>query len=116
MRQATLASMPRYMRNMAGFRQSPAETGHRSVPLQRRLLQRIAPSTLPVLEPHWRNIPPVSPGVLTPAQARERYGYDRPRDAHREFRARQAARVFDEHQAPSDEGLEESQAVLRSLA
>lgn len=129
MRQATLASMPRYMRKMAGFRQSPAEaalvrlylrrffeTVHRSVPLQRRLLQRIAPSTLPVLEPHWRNIPPVSPEVLTPAQARERYGYDRPRDAHREFRARQATRVFDEHQAPSDEGLEESRALLGDLA
>lgn len=129
LREATIATMPRYMRSMAGIRQSPLTAAltraclrpvfaavNRSVPAKRHLLGLLAPSTLPILEPHWRNIPPESPEILTPAEARERYGYDRPRDAHRDVRARQAARVFDEHRAPSNEDLVESQEELGTLA
>ncbi|MFC7505335.1 hypothetical protein [Nocardioides sp. GCM10030258] len=88
---------------------------HRSRPVQRFILGILAPRTLPIVEPHWRGIPPVNPVVLTPAEARERYGYLRPAEAHLELRARQHARVFDEHQAPSDEGLIESQPMLGAL-
>lgn len=128
LRQATVATMPRYMRAMAGLSQSPATAAlvrlylrpvhavvHRVPALRRAVLRMLAPSTLPVMEPHWRKIAPLSPVVLTPAQARDRYGYDRPRDAHRELRARQAARVFGEHQPPGDEGLRESEALLGTL-
>jgi hypothetical protein len=54
--------------------------------------------------------------VLTPAEARERYGYQRPVDAQHDLRARQHARVFGQGAAPSDEGLVDSQTVLGSLA
>jgi hypothetical protein len=88
---------------------------HHVEPIKVRLLAMLAPATLPVVLPHWRDIPPVNPEVLTPAEARERYGYRRPAEAHLELRARQRARVFGEGRAPSDEGLVESQAVLGKL-
>ena len=88
---------------------------HRSRRLQRWILGTLAPKVLPIVEPVWQGIPPVNPVVLTPAEARERYGYVKPAEAHLELRARQRARVFDDHQAPSDEGLIESQPVLGSL-
>ena len=53
---------------------------------------------------------------VTPAEARARYGYDLPRDAHLELRARQAARVFGEGAEPSDEGLIESEPILGAMA
>jgi len=128
-RRATIATLPRHMRELAGIRQSRLTdvsvtlvarflmaVADRSIPLQRWILGIIAPKTLPIVEPHWRGLPPVNPEILTPAEARERYGYAKPAEAHLELRARQAARVFDDHQAPSDEGLIESQAVLGRLA
>ena len=53
--------------------------------------------------------------AITPAQARERYGYDKPAQAHLEWRARQHQRVFTEGAAPSDDGLLESQPILGSI-
>jgi uncharacterized protein (DUF2236 family) len=128
LRKGTIATMPRYQRRLAGIRQSRLTDAlirpylwlafavvHRSAPLKRYVLRQVAPNTLPVIDPHWRGIPPVNPVVLTPAEARERYGYAKPAEAHLELRARQAMRVFEEHQAPSDEGLIESQAALGRL-
>ncbi|GAB2978265.1 oxygenase MpaB family protein [Nocardioides montaniterrae] len=125
----TVATLPHHMRALAGIRQSRVTdiaitlilkmmmaVLHRSIPLQRWLLSILAPATLAIVEPVWREIEPANPVVLTPAEARERYGYVKPAEAHLELRARQYARVFDDHQAPSDEGLIESQAVLGRLA
>ena len=84
--------------------------------LKLAMLRLISPMTLPVVEPIVRGIAPTNHEVVTPAEARARYGYDRPRDAHLELRARQAARVFGEGVEPSNEGLIESEPILGALA
>lgn len=128
MRAGTISTMPRYMRTMAGVRQGPvtdlvirlylrAVFGfvHRSDFVKRTILAVLAPKTVAVLEPHWRAVEPINPEVLTPAEARARYGYDRPRDAHLDWRARQHHRVFGDGGPVSDAGLIESQEILGSL-
>ena len=59
---------------------------------------------------------PVNAEVLTPAGARERYGYQKPAEAHLEWRAKQHERVFGRGERPSDAGLVESEPVLGRLA
>jgi hypothetical protein len=88
---------------------------HRSRRVELRLLERLSPGTVPVVAPILLRIPPLRREVITPAEARRRYGYDKPAEAHRAWRARQHARVFGEDLAPSEEGLIESQAVLGNL-
>lgn len=127
-RTSTIASLPHHIRQLANIRQSRftdawvtvvvrllMAVASRSIPVQRWVLGMVAPRTLAIVEPHWRGMEPVSPEILTPAQARERYGYAKPAEAHLDLRARQAQRVFEAHRAPSDEGLIESQAALGSL-
>ena len=129
LRHGTLATMPRWMRKMGGLRQprivdvlvTPVlKISFRVVERNKRLklavLRLISPMTVPVVAPILLGVEPTNPEVVTPAEARARYGYDRPRDAHLELRARQAARVFGEGAAPSDEGLIESQPILGALA
>ncbi|NUQ97774.1 MAG: DUF2236 domain-containing protein, partial [Streptomyces sp.] len=126
---ATIATMPRWMRELAGIRQarlldvliapvmkSAFALAHLSPKAELRLLARLSPSTIPVIAPIKLGIPPRNEEVLTPAQARARYGYAKPAEAHRAFRARQAARVFDDGKAPSDQGLIESQDILGPLS
>jgi hypothetical protein len=60
-------------------------------------------------------VPPVNSETLTPAEARVRYGFEAPAVAHRDLRARQAARVFGDGAAPSDEGLVESEPILGAM-
>ncbi|RJS46390.1 oxygenase MpaB family protein [Nocardioides cavernaquae] len=128
MRKATIATLPRHMRELANVRQGRftdlwitvlarllMAAASRSLFIQRWVLGMVAPRTLAIIEPHWQGLEPLSPEILTPAQARERYGYPKPADAHLELRARQHHRVFDEHLPPSDEGLIESQPVLGTL-
>lgn len=129
LRAATIATMPRWMRDLGGLRQARAvdlavwpvmKVALRLVAVNKRVelavLARLSPMTVPVVAPVLLGIPPETPEVLTPAQAREAYGFDRPREAHLDLRARQAQRVFGEHSAPSDEGLIESEPVLGRLA
>lgn len=126
---ATIATMPRWMREMAGIRQSRLldllivpvmkvsfALAHLNPKVELRLLGMLSPSTVPVIAPIRLGIPPRNKEVLTPAEARARYGYAKPAEAHLEFRARQAARVFGDGKAPSDQGLIESQEVLGPLA
>jgi hypothetical protein len=68
--------------------------------------------TVPVAAPVLLDVPPANPEIVSPAQARPRYGYDKPSEAHQELRARQAERVFGEGVSPSDEGLVESEPIL----
>jgi len=70
---------------------------------------------VPVAAPHNLGVAPRLTEVLTPAEARRRYGYAKPADAHLELRAKQHDRVFGEGKPPSDEGLIESQAYLGEL-
>ncbi len=129
LRYGTIATMPVWMRRMGGLRQPKivdvlvrpvllisfrvVESNSR---VKLAMLRLISPMTLPVVEPMVRGIAPTNPEVVTPAEARDRYGYDRPRDAHLELRARQAARVLGEGAEPSNEGLVESEPILGAMA
>ena len=129
LRAGTLATMPRWMRSLGGLRQSRAvdalvtlllrvvfRTVHLSAKLELVLLARISPMTLPVVKPVLLGVPPTNPVLLSPAEARARYGYDKPAEAHLALRAKQANRVFGEGTTPSDEGIIESQPILGSIA
>jgi hypothetical protein len=80
--------------------------------LQVEFLRGISPGSVPIVEPVLRGIAPRNPEVLTPAQARERYGLDKPVEAHLDLRAKQRDRVFGAGEAPSDAGLIESEPIL----
>lgn len=84
---ATLATMPHWMREMAGLRQSrlldalvvPVMRAafalvHLSPRVELRLLGRFSPSTVPVVAPVKLGVRPHTEEVLTPAQARARHG------------------------------------------
>jgi len=127
-RAGVIATLPRWMREMGDLAQPrPVDLLVRPVlratfagvsmskGLQLRLLALLSPSTVPVVAPVLRGVSPVTPEILTPRQAQERYGYDRPAEAHLAWRATQHERVFGHGQEPSDEGLVESQAVLGRL-
>ena len=129
LRAATIATMPRWMREMSGLRQSRVldvgivpvmKVAFWLIQLNKRVelgfLGLLSPMTVPVAAPILLGVPPVTPEVVTPAEGRTRYGFARPSQAHLDLRARQAARVFGEHSAPSDEGLIESEALLGRLA
>ncbi|NKQ55385.1 DUF2236 domain-containing protein [Amycolatopsis sp. K13G38] len=129
LRAGCIATMPRWMRRLSGFDQPRfvdllvrpiLRFGYARIERDPRVklavLRRLAPSAVPVVAPYALGIPPQSDEVLTPAQARARYGYDKPADAHHTLRAKQRERVFGRHLAPSDEGLIESQAILGNLS
>ncbi|RJQ78681.1 DUF2236 domain-containing protein [Pseudonocardiaceae bacterium YIM PH 21723] len=124
MRRATIATMPRWMREMSGLRQSRLTDtlvrpvmrlafaiAHRSPELSVRLLKLMSPSTVPVAGPMLRGLAPLSAEILSPAEARERYGYDRPRDAHLALRQKQLDKAL-AGQRTSDEGIVESEPIL----
>lgn len=123
-----IAMLPGWMREMADLRQPrivdaavrPVLTltfalATFSKRAQLRLLGMLSPSTVPIIAPIFLGVPPTNPEVLTPAQARERYGYDRPAEAHQEWRAKQRAKVFGAGEEPSNAGLLESEPILGRL-
>lgn len=125
LRKGTIATLPRWMREETGLKQSRLMDAlirpvlrvafgvvSLSGQVQVALLRLLSPMTVSVAAPILLGVPPEREEVLTPAQARERYGYDRPRDAHLELRARQHTKVFGEGAKPSDEGIVESQPIL----
>jgi hypothetical protein len=100
LRSATIATMPRWMRELSGLRQ-PRIVDLAIVPLMRanfrlsRLstrgqllaLGQISPMTRPIVEPVLRGVPPQRAETLTPAQARERYGVQAPAEVHARMKA-----------------------------
>jgi uncharacterized protein (DUF2236 family) len=81
-RSATLASMPRWQRKLAGLRQSRIADAAiaptmrlafwaltRSTRLQLWALRTLSPATVPVIAPILRGTPPKSPHTLSPAEA-----------------------------------------------
>ncbi|MFD9890840.1 oxygenase MpaB family protein [Amycolatopsis sp. NPDC059027] len=125
LRIATIASMPHWMRDMAGIRQGRLldtlivpvmRISFRLTRISRWLqlsaLHLLSPSTTSVVAPVLFDVPPAAPETFSPAEARERYGYPKPAEAHLDLRARQHQRVFADHQAPSDVGLVESEPIL----
>jgi uncharacterized protein (DUF2236 family) len=128
LRRGTLATMPRWMREMAGLNTSrtldalavlPLKAGFATIGMSTRLqlmlLQLISPNTVPVAARVLRSVPPQNPVTTTPREAQARYGYARPAQAHLELRDRQKTRVFGEGAAPSDEGIIESQPILGTV-
>lgn len=105
MRMAVLATIPRWMRALGGCQQSAvtdlaivpvARVLHglvaRNKELQLHVLETLSPHTLPVLEPVWHDVPPVSQEILTPAQARERYDAVTPFELYESIREQADAR------------------------
>ncbi|WP_239252431.1 oxygenase MpaB family protein [Mycobacterium sp. CnD-18-1] len=128
LRRGTLATMPRWMREMAGLSTSrvldalavlPLRIGFRliatSTRLQLILLRLLSPATLPIGARVLLAVPPKDPVTTTPREAQRRFGYDAPSQAHFSLRDRQAVRVFGEGRAPSDEGIVESQPILGTI-
>lgn len=128
LRKGIISTYPQHVRKMFDLRQSrftdllaiPSNKVihlalHKSLRLNFMFMNLIAPVGVPVVAPVLLGIPPVSPITMTPREAQKLYGYDLPVDAHPDLRAKQHERVFDQHQAPSDEGLVESQAHMGSL-
>ncbi len=129
LRAGTIATLPGWMREESGLKQSRLmDALVRPVlrvafwlvslngPVQVALLRLLSPMTVPVAAPVLLGVPPEHEEVLTPAEARERYGYDRPREAHLGLRARQHEKVFGEGAKPSDIGILESEPILGSIA
>lgn len=128
LRAATIATMPRWMREMGGLKQSRV-VDLAVVPVMRiafalanlnkrvklALLAFLSPMTAPVVAPIFYDVEPTHPVVRTPAEARALYGYDKPAEAHLALRERQAERVFAEGVAPSEEGIVESEPILGSI-
>lgn len=128
LRKATLATMPRWMREQAGLRQSQAMdavvrplarafyfVAHLSRRAELLALAVLSPSTVPVVAPVLLGVAPERAETLTPSEAQARYGYAPPAEAHRELRERQRARTLGGHR-PSDDVLIESEPVLGALA
>ena len=129
LRAGTIATMPRWMRQMGGLRQSrvtdalvrpPLWTVFHLVHLSRRvelaLLRVLSPMTVPVVAPVLLGVPPKEPVVRTPAEARELGGFAPPARAHAEWRAQQHERVFGRGEEPSDQGLVDSEEILGRLS
>jgi uncharacterized protein (DUF2236 family) len=127
LRKATIGTMPQWMRELGGLKQSramdaavrPAARGvFAAVQLSRRAellaLGFLSPSTVPVVAPVLLRVPPLRTEVLSPAEARQRYGYARPSEAHLELRAKQAARAL-AGSRPSDVGVRESEPILGAV-
>lgn len=128
LRAGVIATLPHWMREMGDVRQprvmdllarpvlkASFRVTAASTALQLRVLGLLSPSTVPVVEPVFRGVAPLDPRVVTPAEARERGGYEPPAEAHLAWRQRQHERVFGRGESPSDEGLRESEAVLGRL-
>ncbi|GAB08820.1 hypothetical protein GOARA_021_00570 [Gordonia araii NBRC 100433] len=128
LRRGTLATMPRWMREMAGLSTSrlldavvvsPLSAAFTLVSLSSRveliLLRLISPASVPVAARVLRSVPPTNPVTTTPREAQRRFGLANPREAHLELRDRQYQRVFGAGSTPSDEGLIESQSILGAI-
>lgn len=128
LRRGTLATMPRWMREMSDLGTSRTldaltrpvlRAGFwavaRSTRLQLMLLKVLSPNTVEVAARVLLSVPPTEPVTTTPHEAQARFGYDAPHEAHLELRQRQKNRVFGQRLSPSDEGIIESQAILGTV-
>jgi len=99
MRRATIATMPHWMRRLAGVRQ-PRIVDALIAPVMRisfrigqanpqralRALALLSPSTVEIVAPVLLELPPRHPETVTPAQARERAGVLPPVESYERFR------------------------------
>jgi len=128
LRAGTIATMPRWMREQSGINQprivdvlvrpilwTAFRIVNESPRVELTLLKVLSPMTHPVVAPIKLGVRPLTAEVVSPTEARHRYGFEAPAVAHQELRARQAARVFGEGIEPSDEGLIESEPILGAM-
>jgi hypothetical protein len=101
-RRATIATMPRWQRDLGGLRQSRLIDAAikpmmrlifpwvaRSSASELKWLGILSPATLPVMEPVVRGIAPSKAITLTPAQAFARHAVPTPRQAYAQALARE---------------------------
>lgn len=111
-RKATIASLPHWMRKMAGVRQSPVtdvvvtvlmrlamRLAAGSIALQRMLIRMSSPLTAPIADPILCRIPATNPVTWTPEQAREHYGMRSPGAQYAEIQAARAGWAVPAHAA-----------------
>ena len=128
LRAATIATMPGWMRELGGLGQARVvdvavtpvmKVAFRLAALSARaeltMLRMLSPSTVSVVAPVLLGVAPRDPRTVSPAEAREHYGYAAPAQAHLDWRAKQYERVFEAGDRPSDAGLVESEPVLGAL-
>lgn len=121
----TISTYPGHLRELLGVRQPRVldliakvllTAGFRLVDrfpgLGVEVLRTLSPSTVDVAAPILLGIPAREQVTMTPREAQRLYGYEEPAKAHLALRARQAQRVFEEGEVPSDEGIVESQSVI----
>ena len=124
LRMATIATMPRWMRRLAGLRQGRAadalitpvmRLSFRLISLSPRLqvvtLPLLSPSTVAVAGPVLLGMEPEQPETVTPAEARERHGVLPPAEAYARLREHAAAK-----QAAKARELGEFEDVLGPVA
>jgi len=125
LRAGTISTMPQWMRRMGGLWQPRIvdffvrpvlwiafRLVHLHPQLELMALRILSPMTVPVVAPVLLAVPPRDQVTMTPYEAQQRYGYDKPAEAHLELRERQRSRVLGEGQSPSDEGILESEPIL----
>jgi uncharacterized protein (DUF2236 family) len=111
-RKATIATLPRWMRKMAGVKQSRATDALITALLRptfaliakrptamRQLVRIMSPLTAPVVDPILCAVPPTNPVTWTPQQARDRDGMTDPRE---QYATAKAARHTAADHAPRD--------------
>lgn len=128
MTKAVISTYPKYMRDLAGIRQSrftdaavrlPVKAIHAllnsSLNIRLLFMNYIAPQAVPVAAPAILGIAPLSDKVWEVREAQAHFGFDIPAEAHEDVRAKQRQRVFVEGEKPSDDGLLESQQHIGAL-
>jgi uncharacterized protein (DUF2236 family) len=128
-RRATIATMPHWMRKMAGLRQSRVTdtlvtpvmkiafaVGATNPRLMLAVLNLLSPGTVPVAAPVLLGIPPERPETLTPAQARERYGILPPTEEYARFREQIDSLAAAKRAQEVGPQIEESVAILGAVA
>lgn len=125
LRRATIATLPHWMRRMAGIHQSRVTDAAivmllrpiyrliaRSRRLQVAMVRTLSPLTAPVLAPIILGVPPTDPVVRTPADARRVHGIPTPAEQIAALKAADAA-GRNRSQAPRD-GTETLSAGVNS--
>lgn len=129
LRAGTLSTMPLWMLEMGGLKQSRAEriairpilraafaALYRNKAAYLAVVKTLSPMTAPIVAPVIYGVAPKSTITMTPYEAQDLYGYERPAKAHMELRAKQAERIFSKGQNPTDEGIIESQEILGDIS
>ncbi|MCL2542450.1 MAG: DUF2236 domain-containing protein [Nocardioidaceae bacterium] len=128
MSKGVIATYPKHMREMANLRQGRVldlvalignkalhKLFERSLNARLMLFGTLAPTAVEIGAPAILGIEPRSDRIWGVREAQDHFGFAVPAEAHHDLRAKQRDRVFNQHLAPSDEGLEESQAHIGSM-